>query len=126
MCDSEVNNLIQNVFKLDKNYAFPKTNGRAFRCEWLDMFKWLYYSPSVNGAFCLSCVLFGERFPGRAGKISKFQNSRPLLYCTEIMQYLLLKNIQVMGFHASTFPILQALLSQISGAAQPINCRCQT
>ena len=26
-----------------------------------------------------------------------------------------------MGLHASTFPILQALLSQISGAAQPIN-----
>ena len=44
MSDSEVNNLIQSVFKPDKNYAFPKTNGRAFRCEWLDMFKWLYYS----------------------------------------------------------------------------------
>ena len=35
---------------------------------------------SANGAFCLSCVLFGERFPGRAGKISKFQNSQPLLH----------------------------------------------
>ena len=42
------------------------------RVEWLDMFEWLYYSPSANGAFCLSCVLFGDRFAGRAGKISKF------------------------------------------------------
>ena len=50
----------------------------------------------------------------------------PNLYCTGIMQYLLLKNMQVMGLHASTFPILQALLSLISGAAQPINFRCQT
>ena len=60
-------------------------------------------------------------------ELVRFLNFKILnLYCTEIMQYLLLKNIQVMGFHASTFPILQALLSQISGAAQPINCRCQT
>ena len=80
MSDCEVNNLIQNVFKPDKYYAFPKTNGRAFWHEWLDMFKWLYYSPSPNGAFCLSCVLFGDRFPGRAGKISKYQNSQPSLH----------------------------------------------
>ena len=39
------------------------------------MFKWLYYSPSANGAFCLSCVLFGDRFPGRAGKIPNSQDS---------------------------------------------------
>ena len=40
------------------------------------MFKWLYYSPSANGAFCLSCVLFGDRFPGRAGKIPNSQESK--------------------------------------------------
>ena len=48
------------------------------------------------------------------------------LYCPAIMQYLLLENMQAMGLHASTFPILQALLSLTSGAAQPINFRCQT
>ena len=42
--------------------------------------KWLYNSPSANGAFCLSCVLFGDRLPGRAGKIPKFQNFQPLLH----------------------------------------------
>ena len=71
MTEPEVNDLIQHVFKPDKNYAFPKTNGRAFRYKWLDMFKWLCYSPFANGAFCLSCVLFGDRFPGKPGKISK-------------------------------------------------------
>ena len=79
MSDSEINNLIQNAFKPDKKYAFPKTNGRAFRHEWLDMFKWLCYSPSANGVFCLSCVLFGDRFSGKAGKISKLF-SQPLLH----------------------------------------------
>ena len=46
-------------------------------------------------------------------ELVRFLNFKILnLYCTGIMQYLLLKNMQVMGLHASTFPILQALLFQ--------------
>ena len=58
-----------------------------------------------------SCILFGDRFPGRASKISKFQNSQPLLHWNYAV--FPLKNMQVMELHASTFPILQALLFQI-------------
>ena len=47
------------------------------------MFKWLYYSPSANGAFCLSCVLFGDRFPGRAGKIPNSQDSKFLTFIAQ-------------------------------------------
>ena len=107
MSKSEVNDLIQHVFKPDKNYAFPKTNGRAFRYEWLDMFKWLCYSPSANGAFCLSCVLFGDRFPGKAGKISKLF-PEPLLHWNNAV-FTFKKHAghgtgAEMGLHASTFP----------------------
>lgn len=124
MSDSEINNLLQHVFKPDKNYAFPKTDGRAFRYEWLDMFKWLCYSPSANGAYCLSCVLFGHRFPSKAGKICKLF-FEPLVKWNNAV-FTFKKHAghgtgAEMGLHASTFPILQALLSQISGAAQPIN-----
>ena len=73
------------------------------------MFKWQYYSPSANGAFCLSCVLLGDRFPGRACMNSKFQNSQSLLHWNNAV--LTFKNMQVMGLPASTFPILQVSLS---------------
>jgi hypothetical protein len=78
MSDIEINNLIKNVFKPGKKYVFPKTNGRAFGYEWLNMFKWQCYSPSANSAFCLSCVLFDDRFPSKSGKIFKLF-SEPLL-----------------------------------------------
>ena len=62
----------QNVFKPDKKFSFPKTNGRCFRYNWLELHSsWLCYSLSKDGTYCLSCVLFGDRFPGKA---SKFKN----------------------------------------------------
>lgn len=68
---SDICNLIKNVFRPDKHYSFPKTNGRSFRYEWLELHSWLCYSPSENGAYCLSCVLFGHRFSGKAARILK-------------------------------------------------------
>ena len=50
---------IKNVFIPDELYTFPKTNGRSFHINWL------CYSPSVDSGFCLPCVLFGDRFPGK-------------------------------------------------------------
>ena len=69
MSSSEICNLIKNVFRPDKKYPFPKTNGRSFRYDWLELYSWLCYSPSQDGALCLSCVLFGDRFPGKSSKI---------------------------------------------------------
>ncbi|XP_046858566.1 uncharacterized protein LOC124452015 [Xenia sp. Carnegie-2017] len=49
MDNSEICHLIKNVYKPDKKYHFPKSNGRSFRHDWLDQHEWLCYSPSQNG-----------------------------------------------------------------------------
>ena len=57
-------------------------------------------------------------------QILKIQNSQPLLHWNNAV--FTFKKHAGHRLHASTFPILQALLSLISGAAQPTNFRCQT
>ncbi len=96
---------------------------RSFRYDWLKLHSWLCYSPSKDGAFCLSCVLFGDHFPGKAGKTKKLF-SEPLKYWNNAT-YTFKRHAGCgtggeMGLHASTFPILASLLAQMSGAAQPI------
>ena len=85
------------------------------------MYPWLCYSPSKDGAYCLSCVLFGDRFPDKAGRISRLF-SEPLRYWNDaastLKRHVAAKE---MGLHSYTFPILTSLLSQISGAAQSID-----
>ena len=123
MSSSEICNLIKNVFRPDKKYSFPKTNGRSFRYDWLELYSWLCYSPSQDGAFCLSCVLFGDCFPGKSGKIHNLF-SEPLRRWSGAAYTLKHHAGQglggEMGLHACTFPILTSLLSQMSGKAQPI------
>ncbi|XP_065673054.1 52 kDa repressor of the inhibitor of the protein kinase-like [Hydra vulgaris] len=60
--DSQLKNLIRNDFVPDERYCFPKTNGRSFQLIWFKQFSWLSYSPSEDGAYCLSCVLFGFKY----------------------------------------------------------------
>ena len=37
----------------------------SFQLSWLDIFKWLAYSPSLEGVLCVYCVLFGNKVDGR-------------------------------------------------------------
>ena len=70
--NSAVYDLIKNVFTPDEKFVFQKRNGRSFRLQWLKSFPWLCYSPSENGAYCLSCTLFGDSFPSdKSSKIKK-------------------------------------------------------
>ena len=62
MKHSEILTLIENVFKPNADYVFPAANGRKFRKEWLKEFKWLCYSPSLDGGLCLPCVLFANNY----------------------------------------------------------------
>jgi hypothetical protein len=123
MSSSEISNLIQNVFRPDKKYSFPKTSGRSFRYDWLELHLWLCYSPSQDGTFCLSCVLFGDRFPGKCSKIHNLF-SQPLPRWSGAAYTLKHHAGQGLGgeisLYACTFPILTSLLSQMSGKAQPI------
>ena len=120
----DVCNLIKNVFKPDEHYSFPKSaDGRSFKYNWLTMYSWLCYSPSKDGAFCLACVLFGDCFPGRAGKISNLF-SKPLTHwgnaAFTFKRHAGHGTGGEMGLHACTFPMLASLLAQMSAAAQPI------
>ena len=123
MDSSEICELVRNVFKPGKKFSYPKTNGRSYRYNWLESYSWLCYSPSMDGAFCLSCVLFGDIFSGKAKKITRLF-SEPLCRWNDAA-FTFKKHAGhgtggEMGLHASTFPMLTALLAQMSGAAQPI------
>ena len=71
----------------------------------------------------MSCVLFGDRFPGKARKIPKLF-SQPLSRWNNAAQNL--KRLAghgtggEMGLHACTFAILTSLIPQMSGARKPI------
>ena len=62
MSDIQRKEIIQNVFVPNSSFHFPKIDGRQFKREWLKQFPWLCYSPSMDGGFCLACVLFGHEF----------------------------------------------------------------
>ena len=62
MSDIQRKEIIQNVFVPNSSFHFPKVDGRQFKREWLKQFPWLCYSPSMDGGFCLACVLFGHEF----------------------------------------------------------------
>ena len=114
---------------LIKNFSFPNTNGRSFRYNWLESYTWLCYLPSTDGAFCLSCVLFGDIFCGKAKKINRLFSE--LLCCWNDAAFTFKKHAGEgmggeMGLHASTLPILTALFAQMSGATQPIEAILDT
>jgi hypothetical protein len=123
MDSSQICELVKNVFKPDKTFSFPKTNGRCFRYNWLESYPWLCYSPSMDGAFYLSCVLFGDIFSGKASKITRLF-SAPLCRWNDaaftFKKHAGHGTAGEMGLHASTFPMLTAVLDQMSGTAQPI------
>ena len=73
---------LNNVFSHTKNYVFPRLsekNKRTFKYEWLDLFPWVCYLALEDGAYCLSCVLFGHRVPGKSSRITKLVSSPVLL-----------------------------------------------
>ncbi|XP_046864844.1 uncharacterized protein LOC124459430 [Xenia sp. Carnegie-2017] len=84
----------------------------------------LYSSVSLSllgddGAFCLSCVLFGHRFPGKASKITNLF-SKPVSRWNDAAFTFKRHDEGEVGLHAQTNPILFALRAQMSGSAQPI------
>ena len=61
------------------SYKFPlKEMGnrkRSFQSSWLAKYPWLTYSPSLDGAFCRYCVLFGKKTGKNAGRLDKLYTS---------------------------------------------------
>ena len=80
---------IENVWKPDKNYIFPYwQNGQRFSHSWLQNYKWLHYSTSENGGYCLYCVLFADDTPGKHANLQVLY-TKPLKErktCTDILK----------------------------------------
>ena len=70
LSDKERHDLIRNISIVEPGFIFPISfsKKRCFQYEWLQEFPWLKYSKVNNGGYCLPCVLFAKRAPG------KFQN----------------------------------------------------
>ena len=79
LSDAERKDLIKNVFVPDDSFSFPKSNSRSFRLEWLKQFPWLCYSPSEDGAYCLSCILLGHTRRAEASRVKNLY-SQPAKY----------------------------------------------
>lgn len=62
-----------NVFKFPKR-KIGKTV-RSFSFKYLSKYPWLAYSPSLDGALCVSCTLFGGKFPSRNKRATLLYNS---------------------------------------------------
>ena len=60
----EKHQLIKTVFRPIADYKFPSQEeygkNRLFQPSWHQKFEWLTYSKSINGGFCVSCVLFAK------------------------------------------------------------------
>ena len=126
MNTADICTFIKNVFRPHRNYVFPQLsekNKRSFKYDWLNLFPWLCYSASEDGAYCLSCVLFADRFPRRSSRITRLV-SKPFRYWNDAMSTFRWhagnNNGGEMGLHACTYPMLTGLLSQMSGVTQPI------
>jgi hypothetical protein len=56
--------LLKNKWVIPSSFVFPLTDirgtKRRFNRSWLEKYKWLRYSESDNGVFCLCCVLFNS------------------------------------------------------------------
>ena len=81
LSDDENYNMIKNVWKPTSDFSFPirlfSKKKHRFNHQWLDKFPWLVYSQSIDGAFCLPCVLFGKRTGSNASKLDRLM-LRPL------------------------------------------------
>ena len=85
--DSEIFDVIENMWKPDENFEFRKTKEgsklreKKFVWGWLDTYNWLAYSKLFDGAFCVPCVFFGHSFGHNSGKLDNLFKS-PLTFWT--------------------------------------------
>ena len=68
-----------NVWRPDAKFFFPESilygKERKFSFSWLQDYKWLQYFTVLDGAFCLSCMLFGCQIGVNPCKVVKLVGS---------------------------------------------------
>lgn len=133
LTDGDRKDLITNVFIPGEHYKFPKhkTNSRSFKFEWLKQYPWLCYSPSEDGAYCLSCVLLGFQRPNKASRVKNLL-SQPFRHWPDAIptfnRHCLGKKKQIdtshkptQTLHFETWPVLNAIIANIKGSTVEID-----
>ena len=116
---------------LKKN--FPETN-ESFKHELLLMFLWLCHSPSENKCYCLSWVLFAHYFPSKSSRV-KDLFSEPFMtwpgavlyvraHCEGKKKKIDSSHKAVKILHFLTWPIFDAVISEIKGSSHDIKILC--
>ncbi|XP_057296257.1 52 kDa repressor of the inhibitor of the protein kinase-like [Hydractinia symbiolongicarpus] len=118
--DKGVHNLITNVFVPDKSFIFPKKSGRSFRHEWLKTFSWLKYSPTLDGAFCLPCILFSHKVANKTSKLQKLL-SQPFRHWPAAKNCFKQHETSKNGLHIQTSLTFSAFVKNFLGQTQPIS-----
>ena len=70
LTDNDRAEWIDKCFCPPDGYIFPERSGRKCKSSWLETYKWLRFSPALNGCFCLACVLFGKSNANRGQLVS--------------------------------------------------------
>lgn len=66
--------LLNKWWTLPPGFCFPKTGGRKYNRAWESEYAWLRYSASKDAAFCVYCLLFGDR-TGTGVHLASFQST---------------------------------------------------
>ncbi|XP_057295877.1 52 kDa repressor of the inhibitor of the protein kinase-like [Hydractinia symbiolongicarpus] len=117
--ESDIRKLITNLFIPDNTYNFPVSN-RKFQYKWLSDFSWLAYSPTMDGAFCLPCVLFGDRFPSKSYKVTKLF-SEPQKHWPDAVPSFKRHCSSKQGLHVNTSLLFNSFIDNMSGARPSID-----
>lgn len=57
------------------NFNFPVTaGGRKYNLQWEKEYAWLRYSVSKNAAYCIYCILFGNKLGKQGNHLMVFHN----------------------------------------------------
>ena len=121
LSDTELNDLVKNVFVPERSFQFPKYTGkRRFRYEWLVKYDWLRYSPICDGGFCLPCVLFFNKAPIR---LQKQQNlvSKAVVASSESTSIFNRHQSARDGIHAFCLNAFQVFFNRFSGRSVSVD-----
>lgn len=77
LSDEEKYNFLVNNSRPSSDFCYPtNSRRRKFQHKWLSAFYWLAYSKSLDGGFCLTCILFAaEESTHNAIKLDRLYTS---------------------------------------------------
>ena len=73
LIDNDKLEILQNKWSPPPSFSFPVTGGRKYNQQWEVEYPWLRYSVSKDAAFCVYCMIFGDKLTGRGINQTSFQ-----------------------------------------------------